>query len=713
MKKIHCQFISCNESYKSTCVLLESEQFANCYGVALNLRKMMPLIIYGDYSNGIFTIEGAEFDDTNREKFVQFFSGRFFTGVSKKLAGNLYDKLKEITTYYSMPHFQSLPKTTMIEVLQRMNFKKSVIPSMIENLYDLNDRMTIYSKLREDGGSYADADRLYALEGEEGYTKLFNNPYSYSSILPFEVIDSVAYRAGVYPQAPERLQAILAVVGQQIYQSGSSYTDPKGYMKSCHSIEKLSQKFESLPDSEFVSALKCTKILSYAIEDKQLHIYPEHLMYLEKRIAYELKRLSDNPKATGYCSDVDVSMLDPDQQNALSFLQTTGVKIITGGPGSGKTTLIKKMIETYLSFSETKHFSLAAPTGRAAVRIQESSGYGAQTIHKLLQFQPYFVTGEVEPAYNKSNPLHKGLFIIDEMSMVGEELFLRLLEAIPTGSIVILSGDPRQLPSVEPGNVLLDLINSKSFPTQTLTRIHRQDGESFIVDNYIKIKNYDPNLLVCESFQIFNDNSIGSDKVKDILSELRAEYDLTKYGNPYAFQILSFVKKGEIGKIALNNYFVEQKEKEGFHKRLGKSSFMVGDKVMMIRNNYQDNYFNGDIGIITDFSKDSISIRFYDGEKEIKKSNLSDIEHADVITVHKAQGSEYDTVVIVIDDQFSGMLYNSIILTAITRAKKRVFIISKKKGLERAITFKKSDNRLTGLTYRIADSKHYRLQSTT
>ena len=422
--------------------------------------------------------------------------------------------------------------------------------------------------------------------------------------------------------------------------------------------------------------------------------YPKKYYFTESLLAKEIKRLQVSGNETGFPGYEGVMELDDDQVNAMNALSKEGIKIITGGPGSGKTTLIRELIAAYKKLFPKFPFFLSAPTGRAAVRIQESSGFPAVTIHKLLGVRPYSSDGEISLKYTKENKLPRGLFIIDEMSMVGEEMFLKLLSAIPDRSIVILSGDPRQLESVDPGNVLSDLIRSNVIETYHLTKIHRQGSNSAIVRNYYDIRDYNFQKVVSDaSFSVINVKT-RSDALSAIM-DIGRKYDSPD--NPYSFQILSFTKKGELGKDVLNHQFILQKKEGGTPLYFGRSSYSVGDKIMMTKNNYKKDYWNGDVGLITNVSDEYMEALFYNGIRTIGRDSLKDMDHAYVCTVHKAQGSEYDTVLVVIDDSYKGMLYNSIILTAVTRAKKRAFIVSVGNSFKKAVETRRDCERVTGL----------------
>lgn len=685
---------------KFTMVTYEG-RYIDCFGICPDLNNQMPIIVYGkERKDGQFDADFLEFDDTSRYNFVQYFKGRRFKKIGESTAGKIYDAIHKKMVQNKKIHFADLPEAEVKKVLDKYKVTEETQVKILEQIFALDYQMFIYRNLKSDGGTFEDSVTVYQVCGKDGHLCVFGHPYHFVGKLPFKLLDSIGHTFDRKKDDPQRVLGVLKMVAHKISQNGSTFVSPFEFFDYCHQVESMSGKFEKLSDDFWFNEMKKENDYLYLDVD-ECNIYNKFFYGLEVKIAREIARLSSDPQHFSPAIVSAPQELDDDQRKALHFVESTGVKIITGGPGSGKTTLIKKIIEAYHNDTPSGYFALVAPTGRAAVRISESSGYPASTLHRLLGFQP-FESGDdmFLTKYDKDNQMPVGLYIVDEMSMVGEELFLKFLEAVPTGSIIILSGDPRQLPSVEPGYVLKDLIDCRELPVQELTHIHRQGNGSKIIENYVKIRNYDSDLVANKTF-IYGYSDKGYDSYYQKLNEFREKYDKTKKGDPYSFQILCFTRKGPLGTEEVNRYFVNDKKNKKNPEYFGKSRYAVGDKVMMTRNNYKEKYFNGDIGIITKFDDDSIYINFYDGEKRITRGNLPDVEHADAVTVHKSQGSEYDTVVIVIDSKYQMMLYNEIILTAVTRAKKRVIILFTGNGLSKSIENRNGVHRNTGLAEKI------------
>jgi exodeoxyribonuclease V alpha subunit len=416
--------------------------------------------------------------------------------------------------------------------------------------------------------------------------------------------------------------------------------------------------------------------------------------------------------------------LDELQRTAVMEAAKNGILIVTGGPGTGKTTTINAIIRFFEA--EGMDLLLAAPTGRAAKRMTETTGYEAKTIHRLLEISK--MSGDMENKLvferNEGNPLETDVIIIDEMSMVDISLMHSLLRAITVGTRLILVGDVNQLPSVGPGNVLKDIINSHVFNVVKLTKIFRQAKESDIIVNAHKINDGEQIELNNKSKDFF---LLKRAEVNDVVGVTIAlvRDKMPKYVNasPYDIQVLTPMRKGELGVEKLNGVLqqylnppsTDKKEKE-FHNTI----FREGDKVMQIKNNYQliweskskygitnesgTGIYNGDTGIIREINHfaEQLTVEFDEGRLvEYPYSQLEELELAYAITIHKSQGSEYPAVVLPLLTGPRMLLNRNILYTAVTRAKNCVTIVGNSDTIQFMIDNESEQRRYSGLAKRI------------
>ena len=460
----------------------------------------------------------------------------------------------------------------------------------------------------------------------------------------------------------------------------------------------------------------------------EIRIYPARYYYLELNTARMLHDLNIDcnmpedmmEKRLRKVERQEQISLDPMQHKAVIESIKHGLLVLTGGPGTGKTTTINTMIQFFES--EGMSILLAAPTGRAAKRMTEATGYEAQTIHRLLE-----VSGNPEEEgnvngfmRNRQNPLETDVLIIDEMSMVDLPLMHALLSAVVEGTRLILVGDVNQLPSVGPGSVLKDIIASDSFPVVTLTKIFRQAGESDIVVNAHKINAGEPVILNNKSRDFFFLKRQEADVIISVVITL-IQKKLPRYVDalPTEIQVMTPTRKGLLGVERLNTIlqrYLNPPSPEKTEKESGQRLFRVGDKVMQIKNNYQLEWeictkfgltvdkgmgvFNGDMGIVKEInSYDESMVVEYDEKRTVKYpfEMLEELELAYAITVHKSQGSEYPAVVIPLL-QGPRMLYNrNLLYTAVTRAKKCLTIVGSEATFQEMIQNKNEQNRYTSL----------------
>lgn len=443
-------------------------------------------------------------------------------------------------------------------------------------------------------------------------------------------------------------------------------------------------------------------------------IYPPYLYYAEKKVATRLLQLQ---QATEPLSEDNLSLfikvwekdnqiqLAQKQKEAIKACLHHGVLVLTGGPGTGKTTVIKGILS--ILKAQGLKIRLAAPTGRAAKRLSETTGQKALTIHRLLEANNLAQDDNLQLGFSKdiNDQLDADVIILDEVSMVDIVLMHHFLNAVPDGCRIILVGDTDQLPAVGPGSVLKDIIRSQKIPAIRLDEIFRQAQTSMIIQNaHIINAGRLPDIRKQYSDFVFyelNDDTSITQKILDLCTkDLPHEgFDVLK-----DVQVLSPMHRFLCGVENLNLMLQEQLNPKKNQDELKYSSqtFRVGDKVMHIRNNYQKNVFNGDIGFIQDVNNEKLTVDYFDHIVTYEKNELNELTLAYASSVHKSQGSEYKVVIIPLSTSHYIMLQRNLLYTAITRAKQKVIIIGSKKALMTAIQSNRTQKRYTLLAERLA-----------
>lgn len=443
-------------------------------------------------------------------------------------------------------------------------------------------------------------------------------------------------------------------------------------------------------------------------------IYPPYLYYAEKKVAMRLLQLQ---QATEPLSEDNLSLfikvwekdnqiqLAQKQKEAIKACLHHGVLVLTGGPGTGKTTVIKGILS--ILKAQGLKIRLAAPTGRAAKRLSETTGQKALTIHRLLEANNLAQDDNLQLGFSKDidDQLDADVIILDEVSMVDIVLMHHFLNAVPDGCRIILVGDTDQLPAVGPGSVLKDIIRSQKIPAIRLDEIFRQAQTSMIIQNaHIINAGRLPDLRKQYSDFVFyelNDDTSITQKILDLCTkDLPYEgFDVLK-----DVQILSPMHRFLCGVENLNLMLQEQLNPKKNQDELKYSSqtFRVSDKVMHIRNNYPKNVFNGDIGFIQDINNEKLSVDYFDHIVTYEKNELNELTLSYASSVHKSQGSEYKVVIIPLSTSHYIMLQRNLLYTAITRAKQKVIIIGSKKALMTAIQSNRTQKRYTLLAERLA-----------
>lgn len=551
--------------------------------------------------------------------------------------------------------------------------------------------------LRSQGISPAYAQKIFKTYGEESIAKVKENPFILAKEvrgIGFKMADTIAQNMGIPSGSDIRIDAGIEHALWELTSEGH-VCYPKGEFIP---VAKEMLRVDPLPRLEAL-------IKEGLIIEEQEKIWLKALYLCEIGIARELSRLClgvsllrsiDVDKAIVWVEKNLKLELAPEQKEAVSQATTGKVHIITGGPGTGKSTITKAILA--ISEKLTSRIILAAPTGRAAKRMSEITGKKASTIHALLEMD---FTGKGFKR-NKTNPLECDLIIVDEASMIDTQLMYHLLKAIPSAARVVIIGDIDQLPSVGPGNVLRDLIASERLPVTKLTQIFRQAAGSRIITNaHLINKGEFPDLAYIAK----SDFTFLSAETPEAILQKVIELVKTRLSKAFRFhrfddiQVLSPMKKGIIGTENLNHILQQElNPKPNPLVRMGKT-FSVGDKVMQIRNNYQKEVYNGDVGKIIGISEEESVIKVAFDEKIVSYdfSEMDDLVLAYAVSIHKYQGSECPCVVIPVHTSHFKLLHRNLLYTGITRGKKMVVLVGSRKAVFMCVKNEETKNRFTGL----------------
>ena len=563
--------------------------------------------------------------------------------------------------------------------------------------------------LQEKGVSPGYATKIYKQYRDQAIEIVQENPYRLADDIwgiSFKIADQIAQKIGIHAHSPHRLHAALLFGISQGTKVGHLYQEFTALITKTRELLLFNEAEDQVIQAAFDTLHSKGKVL--LLQDNGVHYATAPQYYhTEQFIAQKLRAVLVHPSfitsplmhVSATIADSQRIELNAEQQRGIHTCLKNKVTIITGGPGTGKTTLIKKLLSI---LDENKlTYRLAAPTGRAAKRITQGTGKLALTIHRLLEFD----VASRGFSHNEQNALQLDFLIIDEASMIDIFLAQAVLKAMPYQGHLILIGDVDQLPSVGAGNFLNDLIQSKKITTIRLTQIFRQAQDSLIIVNAHKVNNGEfpvSSLPDAKKDFIFikeNDPTM----VQKHLDELLLKY-VPRTGIPAQdAMVLVPMNRGIVGTQQINIHLqklLNSANGEGKNMSYGLYRYTVGDRVMQIRNNYDKAVFNGDTGIIDDIniSDKVMLVRYYDRIVEYEQSELDELVLAYAISIHKSQGSEYPAVIIPIFMQHFTLLQRNLIYTAITRAKKLCILIGQPKAIAMAIKNNKGIERTTFLT---------------
>jgi len=634
---------------------------------------------------------------TSAAGIERYLASGMIRGIGKVMAHRLVTRFGQDTLRIIEKESGRLEEVEGIGAKRRQMIKESWIEQKA-----VRDIMIF---LQSHGVGTAQSARIYRHYGSQAIALISENPYRLCADIwgiGFKTADGVASSIGIPPHSEMRARAGMVYVLQTMCDEGHCF---------CMAPQLVleAQALLDIPAEILTSALNKEIEREILIKEGE-RIYPASLYHAEMRVAAKLLGIASTPadhppiaaaRAVPWAETRVKIHFDPAQAEALCMALTNKVSIITGGPGVGKTTIIKALVDVFQARKLT--VCLAAPTGRAAKRMEEATAHEAKTIHRLLKFMPR--TGHFE--HGAAKPLEGDVFILDEVSMIDLLLMHYFLDAIPDRSSLILVGDTDQLPSVGPGNLLRDLIDSGVIPCRELETIFRQEHGGLIVRNAHRINHGEglENAPADDDSDFYFLEALDPDDVIQRVVELVTRRIPRKFGfdSMTDIQVLTPMRKNQLGADNLNAVLQEALNPSGPHvSRFGRK-YRLLDRVMQIRNNYDKDVFNGDIGQVAAIkSEDQRVVVDFDGRRvPYDLSELDELVHAYACSIHKAQGSEYPAVVLLMATQHYRLLQRNLLYTGLTRGRKLVCLVGSRKAVWMAIRNNKTELRRTGLKRRL------------
>lgn len=682
-----------------TVILLDDgTEYFRATANTVGLCKGMEIILEGEwitdskYGKSFKASKWRENIPTKTESIIAYLGSGIFKGIGNALAKTIVDRFKEETLTIIDTHSSELLKVPMIG------------PKKAQQIWDIwdehkNTRLAI-TYLLDNGISIAYAVKIVKRYGNETIDIVSKNPYRLVYDIDgigFIKADEIAMKLGIEKEDDKRIKAgIIYLLTSSGEENGNTYMPYNDLVDNTSRLLEIDGHLVARQ----IDILCCDE--NKEIISSSGRIFLSKYYYAEKGIASRILGLIQQGNEFTANNFIDIEKIEKElgieyekeQTDAIHMALNSKVMVLTGGPGTGKTTVTNGIIRALQDKGYT--VGCAAPTGKAAERMSESTGMEAKTIHRFLGYKP-----NLGYEYNEDNPLPFDTIIIDECSMINVLLMYSLMKAIKEDSKLILIGDTDQLPSIGAGNVLSDIINSDVVPVVKLDKIFRQAQSSRIITNAHKInKGIMPDLSNNGSKDFFFIQSNDGENTANTVVDLITRRLPNAYGvKAIDIQLLTPMKRGTIGTITLNGRLQSVINPNGESLMYGSTAFKVGDKVMQIKNNYDKEVFNGDGGIITNIDKEakSITVRFKSNIVTYSQNEFDELILAYASTIHKSQGSEYDIVVIPILREQYVMLQRNLLYTAITRAKKICVIVGEKEMIEYCVKNVVIDKRLTTL----------------
>lgn len=709
--------------------LVSGEEEITCVGIFSAIAEGENIEASGDYTDHPtygkqFKVESFEEKAPEDEEAIERYLGSgAIRGIGLALAARIVRRFKADTFRIIEEEPERLAEVKGISERKAME-----IADQVNEKRDLRQAMIF---LQQYGITMNLAVKVYQQYGQEVYGIIRENPYRLADDIEgvgFRTADEIAVRVGIRMDSDFRIRSGILYVLLQVSTEGHTYLPEEELTRRTGQLLEVG---EEQIEKQYMDLAIERKIIMKQGEN-QTQIYAASFYYMEANTATMLKQLNVSYEVPDLEIEERVRRiekqtgmeLDEHQMTAVKEAVRNGLLIITGGPGTGKTTTINTIIK-YFEMEGLDIF-LAAPTGRAAKRMSETTGFEARTIHRMLELNGG-VDGAAGFERNEQNPLETDVVIIDEMSMVDISLMHALLKAVAVGTRLILVGDVNQLPSVGPGSVLRDIIRSHECNVVMLTKIFRQASTSDIIVNAHKINQGEEVTLDNKSMDFFFLKRYDADVIISVVLQL-IKQKLPKFvdATPYDIQVLTPMRKGLLGVERLNGIlqrYLNPPSPQKREKEHGDILFREGDKIMQTRNNYQLEWeirtkyglsvdkgtgvFNGDMGIvreINDFAE-TMTVEFDEGRMvEYPYKLLDELELAYAITIHKSQGSEYPAVVIPLLSGPSMLMNRNLLYTAVTRARKCVTLVGNEVTFEQMVQNTSQQKRYSGLCDRLKEA---------
>ena len=657
--------------------------------------REMPLRIEGEFYNKTnFNATKVSEKISDNDISIAYLSNKDFCGIGPKRAKLIVDTL-------GPDIFSLVESNDCVDKLKSIKgIPENVAKELVVKVRNTLIQRQVFEFMLKYYGSVVPAAKIAEKYKYKALDKLKENPYicCMEFEVPFYTADAIAKDLGINYLDRKRAEAIIFEALRMSSSQGNTFVYQSELNKNILFIVKNSAFHQSIPLTFFASIMvKCKWLVIEKDNAGNTRVFKRSLWLCENEAARHINRLRADSLSLPYKDDI-AKIIEKEmdikyhkvQIKSFELLKNTGIKILTGGPGTGKTTLLNGLIRAFEKLNPHSKVVLCSPTGRAAQRMSEQTGRCASTIHKLLEIKPY---EDVFTSRDSVHPIDADFIIVDEFSMIDIEIMSIFLNAIKSKTLILFVGDIDQLPSVGPGSVMSDLIKSGVIETYKLTKVYRQTSGSVIIDNANKIIAGRNDLEFTDNFKLINlsEDEKFNDKVEEILKE-------NKTFNTANTEVLTTVKKNDGGTFSINR--IIQKRLFG-ESDCYMSSFRLGDKIIINQNDYSLGVFNGDMGYVEHITENGFEVRINNELILIPNTEVEIMSLAYAITTHKSQGSEFENIIIVLTPEPTSMLQRNLIYTAITRAKTNVIIISKDGSFEKSIVQNTVIKRNTSLCEKI------------